>query len=66
MSGLQRMRETENPEYIFQMINTTLLTKAVKGEIDLEYYARLELANRGLDSNGVWVGFDKAKIIHRI
>ena len=34
------------------------------GELDLNNLARKELANRGLDKQGQWVGFDKANQIH--
>ena len=41
-----------------------VLTAAARGEIDLNRLAREELAARGLDMQGVWVGFDRAKQIH--
>ena len=45
---------------------TKVLAAAARGEIDLNRLAREELAARGLDQNGVWVGFDKAAKIHNV
>lgn len=55
-----------NPRYIFTMTSTKVLVEALKGDFDLNYMLRRELANRGLDEDGKWVGFDKAAEIHRI
>ena len=43
-----------------------VLAAAARGEIDLNRLAREELAARGLDDKGVWVGFDRAKQIHNV
>ena len=43
-----------------------VLAAAARGELDLNRLAREELAARGLDQNGVWVGFDKAAQIHNV
>ena len=43
---------------------TKVLAAAARGEIDLNRLAREELASRGLDDQGVWVGFPRAKQIH--
>ena len=37
---------------------------AARGELDLNRLARVELASRGLDRDGVWVGFERAREIH--
>lgn len=55
-----------NPLYIFQSTATQLLVEVLKQEFDIEYCVRKELANRGLDRDGKWIGFPKAKKIHRI
>ena len=47
-----------------QIALTKVLAAAARGEFDLNRLAREELASRGLDANGVWVGFDRAKQIH--
>lgn len=42
-----------------QVIDFTLLTAAAQGKIDLNEMAKQELANRGLNAEGKWVGFKK-------
>lgn len=49
-----------------QIAATRVLTAVARGEFDLNRLAREELASRGLDTNGVWVGFDKANQIHKV
>ena len=46
-----------NPNYLFSLINTKLLSDAVNGKIDLKELALKELKNRGLNEFGEWVGF---------
>lgn len=46
-----------NPRYLFQGIATDLLVAIVKKQIDPVELANKELANRGLNKNGEWVGF---------
>ena len=53
-----------NPEYLFSTTNTTILLGVEAGMIDAERLARTELASRGLDADGVWCGFDRAREIH--
>ena len=55
-----------DPRFIFNSTATQLLTEALNGEFDLNYLVRRELANRGLDEEGNWIGFDKAKKHHRV
>lgn len=45
---------------------TNVLAAAARGEIDLNQLARKELASRGLDDQGDWVGFPRAKQIHNV
>jgi hypothetical protein len=49
-----------------QIALTKVLAAAGRGELDLNRLAREELAARGLDDNGVWVGFDRAKQLHKV
>jgi hypothetical protein len=49
-----------NPTYIFSLTFTKLLTQAIDGEIDLKELAAAELANRGLNHQGNWIGFQAA------
>ncbi len=58
--------DDDNPSFIFSLTSNRLLSEAIKGDFDLIYLVRKELANRGLDSNGKWVGFPEAKKIQRI
>jgi len=48
-----------------QLALNKVLVAVANGEIDLNNLARKELANRGLDKQGQWVGFDKANQIHK-
>ncbi len=52
-----------NEENIFQTTSNKILVLAVNGEIDLKKIAGKELANRGLDKEGKWVGFEIAEKI---
>ncbi len=55
-----------DPRYIFNLTFTQLLVEALSGEFDLKYLASRQLANRGLDKEGKWIGFDRAKEVHGI
>lgn len=55
-----------NPRFIFSLTATALLVEALRGDFDLKKLIRRELANRGLNAEGNWVGFDKAAKIHKI
>ncbi len=43
-----------------------LPAEEIEEDFNSIYLVRRELANRGQDSKGKWVGFDEAKRIHRI
>lgn len=58
--------DEDNPSLAFQTMSTTLLSKFAKGDADVDYYIRYELAMRGLNVEGDWVGFKNASIIHKI
>jgi len=49
--------QTTAQEYL-QTIPTDILAAAARGEINLNQLAQDTLANRGLNSNGAWVGFN--------
>lgn len=49
-----------------QIAASKVLAAAARGELDLNRLAREELASRGLDQNGAWVGFDRAREIHQV
>jgi hypothetical protein len=44
-----------------QLADAKVLTAVARGELDLNRVAREELANRGLDARGRWVGFQRAR-----
>lgn len=52
---------TINEIEFIQAAAVKVLVAVCKEELDLNLLAREELANRGLDKDGVWVGFDKAR-----
>ena len=58
-------QDDTNPQYLYSITTTALLLAIADGLIDAVQIARIELANRGLDQNGTWVGFDRAREIHR-
>jgi hypothetical protein len=49
-----------------QTAASKVLAAVARGEIDLNRIAREEMASRGLDDTGKWVGFDKAREIHKV
>ena len=49
-----------------QIAMTKVLAAVARGELDLNRLAKEELAARGLDDKGVWIGFDRAKKLHNI
>jgi hypothetical protein len=55
-----------NPRFMFSTTPTQLLSEALKGKFDVMYLIRRQLAARGLDSNGKWIGFEKAEKHHGI
>jgi len=54
----------ENPDFLFSITSTVLLLAIESGSIDPVLLARRELANRGVDRSGAWVGFPAATRIH--
>jgi len=44
-----------------QTVDTGLILDAIKGEVDLIDLMKDEMASRGLDANGLWIGFDAAE-----
>jgi hypothetical protein len=49
-----------------QIAGLKALSAAAKGELDLNRLAREELASRGLDKEGHWIGFERASQIHNV
>jgi hypothetical protein len=73
-SGIEKMKENyygdrpddNNPRFIFSTTSTSILVESLKGVFDLNYLVGMELANRGLNKEGDWVGFTEAAKIHKI
>jgi hypothetical protein len=49
-----------------QIAHVKVLAAVARGEIDLNLIAREEIAARGLDKHGRWVGFERAAQIHGV
>lgn len=67
MSEKSRFHEVlsfEEVEGSVQLMTNDILIAAVKGELDLNLVASSELASRGFDSAGKWIGFPQAKQLH--
>jgi hypothetical protein len=58
--------DDENPKYAISGASSRDLAKVAQGKDDLNRRAKVELANRGLDSDAKWVGFDKADEHHKV
>ena len=51
---MPKLKDDDNPRYMFSCTSTELMIKIVSGEIDPIDLARKELKNRGLNEAGVW------------
>jgi hypothetical protein len=58
--------DLQNPTFLFSCIATDLLLAITSGLIDPVQLAHEQLANRGLDADGQWAGFDRAREIHGV
>lgn len=54
---------TEDELLSIQTIPINVIIAAANRRINLNKMARCELANRGLDQSGSWVGFKKARAL---
>lgn len=63
-AALASGRDETNPSFLYSLTTTDLLLALVNGLVDPALLARRELASRGLDLDGTWVGFDVARRIH--
>ncbi|HBF89381.1 MAG TPA: hypothetical protein DDX39_12135 [Bacteroidales bacterium] len=66
LSKYSERSDDYNPSYIFRLAATQLLCESLKGDFDIMYLIRRELANRGVDKDGKWVGFPEAKKVHGV
>jgi hypothetical protein len=60
----QRLGLPVDEAMFFQTVNTQILCAIIDGKLDLRALASEELANRGFDRSGQWVGFQKAAEVH--
>lgn len=58
---MRELPDDENPQLLFSCTHTQLLVQIANGMIDPVASAKAELANRGLNLNGEWVGFKNSK-----
>lgn len=56
-ASLGLIPDEENPIFIFSLTHTDLLTQLLSGAIDAETLVRHELKARGLNEQGVFIGF---------
>jgi len=56
---LNEISDEENPEFMFQTMHMKLVIAIANGKINAKKAALEELANRGYDKNGKWVGWDE-------
>lgn len=61
---MNNIQPTDEEIKTIQVFPTSVLIAAANNQVDLNVLARAELANRGLDADGAWVGFTRAKEIH--
>lgn len=64
MNNTKELNDELDPTMLFRTTWNDLLCKIASGEIDPVKLAKKELASRGLDASGIWVGFDEAAKIH--
>jgi len=59
------MKDEKNPIYLFNTTDTELLIQIINSNINPIFLAAKELANRGLDSKGEYVGMLKADELYK-
>lgn len=56
--------DDNDPRFLFSGTHTVLLSAILAGQVDPMELVRREMANRGLDADGQWVGFKRAEAVH--
>jgi hypothetical protein len=64
LADLASGKDEFNPAFLYSVTAAPLLLAIAAGLINPIALARRELASRGLDANGEWCGFDRARQIH--
>jgi len=57
--------DDQAPQYVFRTTDSDLLAALLRAEVDLNALARAEMANRGLDRDGKWIGHQAAAALWR-
>jgi len=55
------MDDWNNPKFAFCLLPTSLILKFVNGKLDANAYLKRELANRGVNLQGTWVGHERSE-----
>lgn len=55
-----------NPAYLLSQFPNDILADILSGNIDVKLLVRDQLASRGMDKEGKWIGFDQAAKLHRV
>ena len=56
INEISRTKDDLDPQFLFQSTHMELLLKVANGKIDAKRAAQDEVANRGYDLKGKWVG----------
>ena len=56
--------DDHNPQFSLNTLGSEHLAAAASGKHDLNKHAKIEMAKRGLNADGDWVGFQKAPAAH--
>ena len=64
--GDPNVHDEQNPQFLYSITSIDLLLAITSGLIDPVQLAREQLAGRGLDLDGQWVGFDRASQIWEV
>ena len=56
INEISRTKDDLDPNFLFQSTHMELLLKVANGKIDAKRSAQDEVANRGYDLKGKWVG----------
>lgn len=65
-SEIGMLDDDDNSNFLLSQAFTHLVVKIANGSINMQYLAKIELAARGKDLNGEWIGFAKAKELYGI
>tara|TARA_A100001201_G_scaffold15001_2_gene18201 strand:+ start:319 stop:531 length:213 start_codon:yes stop_codon:yes gene_type:complete len=61
INEISRTKDDLDPQFLFQSTHMELLLKVANGKIDAKRAAQDEVANRGYDLKGKWVGLGRRR-----